>query len=120
MRRKVTLAELRRAARRPWKRCAKGLVPSTTALSGASTGTGGSSGGVSSVSGIAPNAAATAAALNLAGLGPLSTSSSQQQALALLQQQMMTQNLIANNHFGANSFMGLSNNSSGSASKLTR
>ena len=123
MRRKITLLELRRAARRPWKRCAKGLSMTPT-LPASTSATAGQHSGPSSVSGLAPNAAAAAAALNLASLGQLSSSSSQQQALALLQQQMMAQNalpLLANNHFGASNFMGLSsNNSSGNTSKLTR
>lgn len=130
MRRKVTLLELRRAARRPWKRCAKN-IPSTINAITPSTNTASASANHSVNSNslnVTPNAAAAAAAaaaLNLAGLGPLSSNSSQQAMAAILQQQMMAaQNLplLANNHFGSpNSFLGMSPNSSGgSTSKLTR
>lgn len=127
MRRKITLLELRRAARRPWKRCAKGLATANAALpvSVSSAASSGHSANSNPMNVTASNAAAAAAAaLNLAGLGPLSSSSPQQAMAAILQQQMMAQNLplLTNNHFASStSFLGMSPNNSGSStSKLTR
>lgn len=111
MRRKVSLAELRRAARRPWKRCAKGLQSSAGGATGNASSSSGAASGLNSA--ILPSSLSSSSslgggslasgALNLASLGhhhphlsssvgnsaAVASASQQQQALALLQQQML-------------------------------
>lgn len=121
MRKKVTSQELRRSARRPWKRCDKSLaVPSSSSASGASSVAAHLAATLTSPAGGVgvPPTASTAAAL--AGL------SRDQVAALLAQQQLLAQNLplLSNNHFGAaGNFLGLpTNNSSNNntAGKLSR
>lgn len=135
MRKKITSQELKRSARRPWKRCGKGIsFPST----GASAPLGNSSAATpaansthsSNVLGAANSStavpqvqssgvsASTAAAL--AGL----TSNPQAMAAMLAQHPMLAQSLpLLNNHFGGNNFLGMpssTNSGNNSTSKLSR
>lgn len=124
-RRKLTTQELRRAARRPWKRCGKGVFPSSSNLPSSNPSSylypSSSNNQGGSIAGGVPSSSQVNAAAALAGLTGQLSSSNPAMAAVILQQQLLAQNLLSPNNFGggANFLSSLTSNSASAGSNKT-